>query len=96
MGAHFKTRLLAAALFATPAVSIAQTVPAPSDKPSSESPKSGDVPLSDKLHQNDGVIKPPSNIDRDMHQPPPAATGDKMPVIIPPGEPGGDQSVQPK
>jgi hypothetical protein len=31
-----------------------------------------------------------------MNRGAPAKTGDKMPVIIPPGEPGGDQSIQPK
>jgi len=54
------------------------------------------VPLSKKLDKNEGVLKPPHGIDPEMHQQPPARTGDKMPVIIPPGEPGGDQSVQPK
>jgi hypothetical protein len=58
--------------------------------------KSGDVPLSKKLGENEGVLKPPHGVDPGMHQQPPANTGDKMPVIIPPGEPGGDQSVQPK
>jgi hypothetical protein len=70
---------------------------APAQKPG-ETPdkKSGDVPLSKKLNENEGVLKPPHGIDPQMHQQPPANTGDKMPVIVPPGEPGGDQSVQPK
>jgi hypothetical protein len=70
---------------------------APVQKPgeSTES-KSGDVPLSKKLNENEGVLKPPHGIDPEMHQRPPANTGDKMPVIVPPGEPGGDQSIQPK
>jgi len=77
------------------------TEPTPSQKPDSQKPggpakQSGDVPLSKKLDRNDGVIKPPHGIDPEIHQAPPASTGDKMPVIIPPGEPGGDQSVQPK
>jgi hypothetical protein len=58
--------------------------------------KSADVPLSKKLDENKGVLKPPQGVDPGIHQPPPAQTGDKMPVIVPPGEPGGDQSVQPK
>ncbi|MBY0559534.1 hypothetical protein [Hyphomicrobium sp.] len=58
--------------------------------------KSADVPLSKKLDENKGVLKPPQGVDPGIHQPPPAHTGDKMPVIVPPGEPGGDQSVQPK
>jgi hypothetical protein len=58
--------------------------------------KSADVPLSKKLDESKGVLKPPQGVDPGIHQPPPAQTGDKMPVIVPPGEPGGDQSVQPK
>jgi hypothetical protein len=57
---------------------------------------SRDVPLSKKLNETDGVITPPHGVDPDIHRDPPAKTGDKMPVIVPPGEPGGDQSVQPK
>lgn len=55
-----------------------------------------DEPLSKKLNKNDGVLKPPENVDPGIHQPAPSHTGDDMPVIVPPGEPGGDQSVQPK
>jgi hypothetical protein len=79
-------------------VSNAQTpTPTPDQKPSVNSGKgSNDVPLSKKLNENEGVLKPPQGVDPQMHQEPPAKTGDKMPVIIPPGEPGGDQSVQPK
>jgi hypothetical protein len=53
-------------------------------------------PLSKKLEENEGVLKPKSNVDPEIHKAPPEATKDKMPVIIPPGEPGGDQSIQPK
>ena len=49
--------------------------------------------LSDKLSQSKGVLCPP-DIDPGMKAPTPD-TG-KMPVIPPPGSPGGDQSVQPK
>jgi hypothetical protein len=49
--------------------------------------------LSDKLARNDGVLCPP-NVDPDIRAPTPE-TG-KMPVIPPPGTPGGDQSVKPK
>ncbi|MGO4685873.1 hypothetical protein [Hyphomicrobium sp. 2TAF46] len=64
------------------------------DKTAETKPK--DEPLSKKLDENDGVLKPPQGVDPGIHQAPPAQTGDKMPVIVPPGEPGGDQSVQPK
>jgi hypothetical protein len=49
--------------------------------------------LSDKLEQSNGVICPP-NVDPGMKAPTPPAG--PMPVIPPPGSPGGDQSVQPK
>jgi hypothetical protein len=49
--------------------------------------------LSDKLARTDGVLCPP-NVDPDIRVPAPG--GGRMPVIPPPGGPGGDQSVQPK
>lgn len=79
-----------------PAANAQTTQPAPAQKPDTPANPSGDVPLSKKLNENDGVIKPPQNVDPEIHQAPPAQTGDKMPVIKPPGEPGGDQSIQPK
>ena len=56
-------------------------------------PARGGENLSDKLARNDGVICPP-NIDPEIRQPAPE-TG-RMPVIPPPGSPGGDRSVRPK
>ncbi len=50
--------------------------------------------LSDKLARTDGVICPPPDIDPDVRQPAPG--GGNMPVIPPPGAPGGDPSIQPK
>jgi hypothetical protein len=55
--------------------------------------KAGDT-LSDKLARTDGVICPP-NVDPEIKAPTPQS-GNKMPVIPPPGGPGGDQSIQPK
>ena len=52
---------------------------------------SGD--LSNKLSQSNGVICPP-DVDPAMKAPTPNAG--KMPVIPPPGSPGGSQNVQPK
>jgi hypothetical protein len=75
-----------------PSVSPPASSQAPSTKPDAK-PKD---PLSEKLDKNEGVLEPPSGVDPGMHKKPPADTGDKMPVIVPPGEPGGDQSVQPK
>ena len=55
-------------------------------------PSSG--PLSDKLAQSNGVICPPTGLDKDMEVTPPG--GGRLKVIPPPGTPGGNQNVQPK
>ena len=75
---------------------VAQAPPNQAPKPDPKScansgGSSGD--LSNKLSQSNGVICPP-DVDQGMKAPTPN-TG-KMPVIPPPGSPGGDQSVQPK
>ena len=94
--------IFAAALMAvSPATSFAQTPPsAPENaKPEAAPTPEGKSPsqsLSKKLDDNEGVLKPPEGVDPKMNKGAPAKSGDKMPVIIPPGEPGGDQSVQPK
>ena len=53
-----------------------------------------DKSVSEKLAATDGVICPPPDIDPDIHVP--SRGGGAMPVIPPPGSPGGDPSVQPK
>jgi hypothetical protein len=53
-----------------------------------------DKSLSDKLAASNGVICPPPHVDPAMKQP--APPGGPMPVIPPPGTPGGDPNVQPK
>jgi hypothetical protein len=50
-------------------------------------------PLGEKLGQGSGVICPP-DIDPGMKAPTPEAG--KMPIIPPPGAPGGNPNVQPK
>jgi hypothetical protein len=80
---------------------VAQNNPAPQRDPKACSaggaapqPASpGDRSLSEKLAQTDGVICPP-DIDPDITAPTPG--GGKMPVIPPPGSPGGDPTVRPK
>lgn len=49
--------------------------------------------LSDKLAKSNGVICPP-NVDPAIKAPTP--NGGKMPVIPPPGSPGGNPNVEPK
>ncbi|HTZ00856.1 MAG TPA: hypothetical protein VMC05_00880 [Xanthobacteraceae bacterium] len=55
---------------------------------------SGGKNLSDKLAQSGGVICPPQNVDPAMKAPTPQSG--TMPVIPPPGSPGGNPNVQPK
>jgi hypothetical protein len=51
-------------------------------------------PLGDKLARSDGVLCPPAGVDPEIRAPTP--DGGNMPVIPPPGSPGGDPSVRPK
>lgn len=50
--------------------------------------------LSDQLADSQGVICPPSDLDPEMRKPAPG--GGAMPIIPPPGSPGGNPNVQPK
>jgi hypothetical protein len=50
---------------------------------------------SDKLSQQRGTLQPPA-IDPGIHKPPPQRGEVNMPVIPPPGTPGGNQQVVPK
>jgi hypothetical protein len=51
-------------------------------------------PLSDQLAKSDGVICPPPGVDPEIRAPAPDVG--RMPVIPPPGSPGGDPNVRPK
>jgi len=51
-------------------------------------------PLADKLAKSDGVLCPPSGVDPEIRAPAPDVG--TMPVIPPPGTPGGDPMVRPK
>jgi hypothetical protein len=51
-------------------------------------------PLGDRLARSDGVLCPPAGVDTEMRIPAPEVG--KMPVIPPPGSPGGDPNVRPK
>jgi len=62
-------------------------------KPPLAPPASGTS--SSDLGRSGGVITPPPSVDPQMKRTPPPA-GDNMPVIPPPGTPGGDQSTIPK
>jgi hypothetical protein len=56
--------------------------------------KQPDQTLSEKLAQSNGVICPPPHVDPEIKAPTPE--GGTMPVIPPPGSPGGNPRVQPK
>lgn len=52
--------------------------------------------LSHQLNRSGGVINPPANIDPGLTQPAPDLGARSMPVIPPPGTPGGNPDVKPK
>jgi hypothetical protein len=95
---------------ASPATPPAQTAPPAASQPTNCAPmtpngtgtktKDGTTvgqsneALGDKLAKSDGTLCPPSNVDPEIRAPTPE-TG-KMPVIPPPGSPGGDPTVRPK
>jgi hypothetical protein len=56
---------------------------------------SSQEPLGKKLNRTDGVLHPPQGIDPEVAIPPPP-NGSKMPVIPPPGTPGGNPATEPK
>lgn len=70
----------------------ARVTPGTGDKADLEKQKGST--LSDKLAQSKGVICPPEHVDPDIKALTPQ--GGPMPVIPPPGSPGGNQNVQPK
>src|SRR3954452_9396043 len=56
---------------------------------------SSQEPLGKKLDRTDGVIPPPPGVDPGLTITPPHAQG-TMPVIPPPGTPGGEPGLRPK
>ena len=96
---RFFAAVLALKLAREAGTAAAQTSPPP-DQPRSQIPEKLAPPLENgakenKLQREDGVIKPPADIDPGMGEKPPE-TGGRMPVIPPPGSPGGDPSLHPK
>jgi hypothetical protein len=76
--------------------STLQKPEADAPKPSPSLPSTGET-LSERLDRSDGVIKPPAGVDPGMHvAPKDPNAGSNMPVIPPPGSPGGNQSIRPK
>ena len=73
-----------------------ETAPQPPSATPDQNPPANGEPLDKKLDKNEGVLKPPDGVDPKIHKEPPADVGDRMPVIVPPGEPGGNPDIQPK
>ncbi len=72
----------------------------PNGRPEAGQPATPAVPpasgtSSSDLNRSGGVITPPAGIDPEIKQTPPA-TGSTMPIIPPPGTPGGNPAVKPK
>jgi hypothetical protein len=63
--------------------------------PEKIAPQSGGDDLSEKLDRSGGIIPPPADPGPGIEVAPPEPAPD-MPVIRPPGSPGGDPDVQPK
>ncbi len=103
--------LLTACLFGAGLISFALGQAAPSRDPlqpptatqPNDTPVPGNVPteprpdesLSDQLSRSDGVPRPAGGTDPEIKKPAPN-TGSQMPVVPPPGTPGGRQDIQPK
>lgn len=69
--------------------------PAPTPDPSTGGAQPTE-PLTKKLKEGEGVLEPPRGIDPKIQKKVPDDFEGKTPVIPPPGEPGGQQDVQPK
>jgi hypothetical protein len=73
-----------------------ETVPQDRSSGSTTMPDTGPRgSLSDELNRSGGVIRPPPTGDKGA-VPPPDVGEERMPVIPPPGSPGGNERVQPK
>src|SRR5437868_4066606 len=67
--------------------------------PSADNPPGKDAngnPLSEQLSRSGGVIRPPADVDREIEAPTPNPGPRSMPVVPPPGAPGGNPDVKPK
>src|SRR5215218_475562 len=66
----------------------------PQDPRSTGSTSQSTKPLSERLNESGGVIRPREDVAPDIAiRPPDVGT---MPVIPPPGTPGGNQAIEPK
>jgi hypothetical protein len=71
--------------------------PAPPEVQGEPPASDGAGSLSEQLERSEGVITPPaSGTDPGIVQPTPDTGESKMPVIPPPGTPGGDPNIRPQ
>ncbi len=92
-------------------IGFAQTPPAPVSPPEVMEPPSESLapppdpsrddthprdPLSKELRKGEGVLEAPRSVDPGIEKGVPKDFKGKMPIIPPPGEPGGRQDIQPK
>lgn len=96
MKAAWSALLLAAGLCAAAPARPAEmpATPAQADPVPATDVGAANGSLSDKLSNTNGVIHPQGTVDPGMQKQAPA--GGTMPVIPPPGSPGGPTDVQPK
>ena len=76
------------------------TVAVAADEEGAQRPSAPAVPpasgsSSSELSRSGGVIAAPVGVDPQMKQTPPPS-GDSMPVVPPPGTPGGNPAIKPK
>jgi hypothetical protein len=94
--AHFfYAGMIAAALISAPMIAFAQPGAAPPTPEEGISGSSGGS-LSHQLNRSGGVIHPPANLDPGLTKPAPELGPHSMPVIPPPGTPGGNPDIKPK
>jgi len=93
-------RMFAIAAVVAGVGTIAAWAADPSERPVTDQPAPPTIPplsgtTSSDLARSGGVITPPADVDPQIKRVP-SHSADPMPVIPPPGTPGGDPSVKPK
>ncbi|WP_293865364.1 hypothetical protein [uncultured Alsobacter sp.] len=77
-----------------PQTTVPEKVDPPLGTKPSDDPPTGS--LSRQLENSNGVIKPPANVDPEIHVPAPVPDPGTTKVIPPPGSPGSTIPVQPR
>ena len=88
--------VIAGILLGAPMIAFAQAGGAAPKAPDEGISGSSSGSLSHQLSRSGGVIQPPANLDPGLTQPAPDLGPHSMPVIPPPGTPGGNPDIKPK